>query len=113
MSLTRFALLVLVVWTQSQYQVDSFILCFNREFVSGVETLSFAWNKIITLNLWNTGSTSASENPGWEHVQMDDTYIYAATRGKFMNYPNFNNPGMLIINMILKILCMQLLQNLE
>lgn len=77
----------------SQYQVDSFIQCFNREFVSGVETLSFAWDKIITLNLWNTGSTSASENPGWEHVQMDDTYIYAATRGKFMFYPNYNNPG--------------------
>jgi hypothetical protein len=69
-----------------QYQVDSFIQCFDREFVSGVETLSFAWNKIITLNLWNTGSTVASENPGWEHVQMDDTYIYAATRGKFMFY---------------------------
>ena len=76
-----------------QYQVDSFIQCFDREFVSGVETLSFAWNKIITLNLWNTGSTVASENPGWEHVQMDDTYIYAATRGKFMFYPNYNNPG--------------------
>lgn len=77
----------------SQYQVDSFILCFNREFINSVETLSFSWNKIITLNLWNTGSTASSENPGWEHIQMDDTYIYTATRGKFMFYPNYNNPG--------------------
>lgn len=64
----------------------SFILCFDRNTSTGV--LTTRWNKIIGLNLWNTLSTNPGKNPGWEHIQMDDEYIYAATRGYRMNINN-------------------------
>lgn len=63
----------------------SFILCFDRN-TSGVLTTD--WNKIIRLNLWNTGSTNPGLNPGWEHIEMDTEYIYAATRGSRMVISN-------------------------
>ena len=62
----------------------SFILCFDRNTSTGV--LTTRWNKIIKLNLWDT--LNGGKNPGWEHIQMDDEYIYAATRGYKMNINN-------------------------
>ena len=60
----------------------SFILCFDRNTSTGV--LTTRWNKVIGLSLWNTGSTNPGLNPGWEHIEMDSEYIYAATRGSRM-----------------------------
>ncbi len=61
---------------------SSFILCFDRNTSTGV--LTTRWNKVIKLRLFN----SQDECPGWEHIQMDDEYIYAATRGYKMNINN-------------------------
>ena len=60
----------------------SFILCFDRNTSTGVLTTD--WNKVIALNLWNNYTTNPGKNPGWEHIQMDGTYIYVATRGSRM-----------------------------
>jgi len=61
---------------------SSFILCFDRN--TSTSVLTTRWNKVIKLRLFN----SQDECPGWEHVQMDDEYIYAATRGYKMNINN-------------------------
>tara|TARA_R110002126_G_scaffold57766_4_gene153011 strand:+ start:734 stop:2269 length:1536 start_codon:yes stop_codon:yes gene_type:complete len=64
---------------------SSFILCFDRNINSGVLTTD--WNKMISLNLQGgyifqpNSNIFFSFNPGWEHIEMDSTYIYVATRG--------------------------------
>ena len=60
----------------------SFILCFDRNTSTGVLTTD--WNKVIALNLWNNYTTNPGKNPGWEHIQMDEDFIYVATRGSRM-----------------------------
>lgn len=67
----------------NNYLNYSFILMLNRNTSSGVLTTD--WNKMIGLNLWNTGSTTPGLNPGWEHVAMgNDNDVYVATRGSRM-----------------------------
>ena len=68
----------------NNYLNYSFILMFDRE-TNGSGILTASWNKIIGLNLWNTGSTSPGLNPGWEHVAIgNDNDVYVATRGSRM-----------------------------
>ena len=63
----------------------SFILCFDRN--TSTSVLTTRWNKVIRLRLFNS-TGSPDQNPGWEHIQMDDEYIYTATRGYKMNINN-------------------------
>jgi len=62
------------------YLNSSFILCFDRNINSGLLTTD--WNKMISLNVQNGYDSYVwGFNPGWEHIEMDSTYIYVATRG--------------------------------
>ena len=53
----------------------AFISCFDRESSTG--SLTTKWTKFMSLNIF----TGLSSQVGWEHIQMDETHIYVATRG--------------------------------
>jgi hypothetical protein len=52
----------------------AFISCFDR---SSTGSLTTKWTKFMSLNIF----TGLSSQVGWEHIQMDETHIYVATRG--------------------------------
>ena len=73
----------------------AYMTCLNR-FSSGV--LSVKWSKVINLYVYGTAATDG--NPGFNHVEMDNEFIYAATQYSGYSDGNFKNPNFIWKNQV-------------
>ena len=74
----------------------AYIQCLNRNTSSG--SLSTKWQKVIELYVYGTGASDG--NPGFNHVEMDDEFIYAATQYSGLSDGNFKNPNFIWKNQV-------------
>lgn len=74
----------------------AYIQCLNRNTNSG--SLSTKWQKVIELYVYGTGASDG--NPGFNHVEMDNEFIYAATQYSGYTDGNFKNPNFIWKNQV-------------
>ena len=74
----------------------AFIQCLDRNTNSG--GLSAKWQKVIELYVYGTGASDG--NPGFNHVEMDNDFIYAATQYSGFSDGNFKNPNFVWKNQV-------------
>lgn len=73
----------------------AFIQCLNRFEAGGLST---KWQKVIELYVYGTGASDG--NPGFNHVEMDNEFIYAATQYSGYADGNFKNPNFIWKNQV-------------
>tara|TARA_R110000737_G_C14597935_1_gene488595 strand:+ start:1028 stop:2440 length:1413 start_codon:yes stop_codon:yes gene_type:complete len=78
----------------------AFIHCVDRNTNSG--GLSTKWQKVIELYVYGTGTNDG--NPGFNHVEMDDEFIYAATQYSGFSDGNFKNPNFIWKNQVIAVI---------
>lgn len=78
----------------------AFIQCVDRNTNSGA--LSTKWQKVIELYVYGTGVNDG--NPGFNHVEMDDEFIYAATQYSGYSDGNFKNPNFIWKNQVIAVI---------
>ena len=78
----------------------AFIQCVDRNTNSG--GLSTKWQKVIELYVYGTAATDG--NPGFNHVEMDDEFIYAATQYSGYSDGNFKNPNFIWKNQVIAVI---------
>lgn len=78
----------------------AFIHCVDRNTNSG--GLSTKWQKVIELYVYGTGANDG--NPGFNHVEMDNEFIYAATQYSGFSDGNFKNPNFIWKNQVIAVI---------